>query len=73
MLEIDLLVGRWAKTNLPNFSFVECEKYNKEILSIETPELFRLLLNNNSKFEKNSFLFKIYNEAKNTPFTEKSI
>lgn len=43
MLELDIIVGRWAKLNVPSFSYKECLQYKKEILDQETPTLVKYI------------------------------
>lgn len=51
MLELDLLVGTWAKQYLPKMNIEECQRYEREIISIETPDLHKVLLCNEKEFE----------------------
>lgn len=44
MLELDIVVGRWAKKHVPEFSHEECAQYANEVLARETPDLYRLIL-----------------------------
>lgn len=44
MKELDLACGKWAKRHMFDLSREECERYEREILSMESPDLFFLLL-----------------------------
>lgn len=44
MLELDLVVGTWAKGNVKKLSMEECRRYDEEVLSIETPDLYRVII-----------------------------
>lgn len=44
MLELDIVIGRWAKQNIPNLSTDQCRQYAEEVLSNETPDLYRMIL-----------------------------
>eukprot|EP01017_Pseudomicrothorax_dubius_P036331 TRINITY_DN5195_c0_g1_i2.p1 TRINITY_DN5195_c0_g1~~TRINITY_DN5195_c0_g1_i2.p1 ORF type:complete len:138 (+),score=26.82 TRINITY_DN5195_c0_g1_i2:100-513(+) len=52
MLELDLLVGTWAKKNIEGFSLEECRKYEEDVLAIETPDLYKYLVENKLPVEK---------------------
>ena len=43
MLELDIIVGKWAIKHIPQFSYDECLEYQKEILEHETPTLAKYL------------------------------
>lgn len=42
--ELDLIVGTWAKHNLPNYSHPQLMKFNEQVLLHETPELLKKIL-----------------------------
>ena len=44
MLELDIVIGKWAQQNIPNFTLEECKQYANEVISKETPDLYRLIL-----------------------------
>lgn len=44
MKELDLLVGNWAKLNVPKLNYEELHQFNAEVLSKETPDLNKTLL-----------------------------
>lgn len=44
MLELDFLVGKFAVANLTTYSSEDLEKFERDILSIETPDLHRLVM-----------------------------
>merc|ERR1719152_333592 len=44
MKELDLAFGMWSKKNMHNLSREECEKYEREILQSESPELWKWIL-----------------------------
>lgn len=42
--EIDLIVGSWAQNHIHSLNLEELQKFNKEVLQKETPDLLRKLL-----------------------------
>jgi len=44
MLELDLIIGTWAKKNVPKFTEEQCMKYTAQVLNKETPDLYKLVL-----------------------------
>ena len=66
MLELDILVGEWSKKNIPNFSIDDCQLYEKEVLSLETSDLFfRLIeLKKTDEYEMNYYLKRIKMEGR---------
>lgn len=56
MLELDLVVGSWAREKIPTMDRQECLDYNKEVLELETPNIYRKILGT----EKNSLENKGY-------------
>ena len=44
MKELDILVGGWAEINLPKMGREELYEYNEAVLSAETPDLYKNLL-----------------------------
>lgn len=44
MKELDLLVGLWAKKNILFFDTENCLKFENSILSIETIDLYNLII-----------------------------
>lgn len=61
MLELDIVVGKYAKQFAPNFTLDECQEYQQEILTMETPELYNFILGTekNTQIDEKSYLFKI--------------
>ncbi len=56
MLELDLLIGKYAKENIPNLSTDQCKQYEQEILTAETPDLYKWILGK-EKAVVSSFFF----------------
>ena len=48
MLELDLIIGKYVKNRVKNFSKEECDKFEREIFFCETPELYELLVGKRS-------------------------
>ena len=44
MVELDVIIGRWAKDNVPNLSYEECTRFNEEVLTKETTDLWKILI-----------------------------
>lgn len=42
--ELDLIIGTWAKHNLPHYSHPQLLRFNQEVLHHETPELLKKIL-----------------------------
>jgi succinate dehydrogenase flavin-adding protein (antitoxin of CptAB toxin-antitoxin module) len=42
--ELDLIVGTWAKYNIPNYSHQQLLQFNQEVLHHETPDLLKKIL-----------------------------
>ena len=66
MLELDLLIGKFAKNNFQKLTEKDCEIYEKEILSMETVDLYNLTLGDkrDQKTDK-IFINKIRQEMMN--------
>ena len=58
MLELDLIIGTWAKENIPNLSEEECEKYSTQVIAKETPDLYKLVIG----IDKKNFKIEEYDE-----------
>ena len=67
MLELDVLVGKFAKRNIPNLTLPECKEYEQEVLSKETSDLFFMLIENKEQDppEMGKFLKWIKKEGRN--------
>merc|ERR1711879_683029 len=44
MKELDLACGVWAKRNMHTLPHEECQRFEREILDLETPVLYKLIL-----------------------------
>ena len=44
MLEMDLLVGKWAKKHLSEYDWEGTEKFERQVLRLETPDLYNLVM-----------------------------
>mmetsp|Transcript_7097 Transcript_7097/g.12987 ORF Transcript_7097/g.12987 Transcript_7097/m.12987 type:complete len:101 (-) Transcript_7097:134-436(-) len=44
MLEVEVLLKRWATANLSKLSHEELVQFHDEVLTLETPELYKLLI-----------------------------
>lgn len=51
MKELDLLIGTWAQTYLKNLDRKELERYEEEIIQMETPDLHKILSSSSKDFE----------------------
>ena len=49
MLELDLVIGSWAKRNVPSFTEEQCLKYDSQILAKETPDLYKFIIGSDRK------------------------
>jgi len=58
MLELDLVIGSWAKQNVPKFSEEQCSRYDSQVLSRETPDLYKLVIG----IDKKNFKIEEYDE-----------
>ena len=54
MLELDIIVGKWAKEHVPSFTEEECKNYASEVLSMETPTLYSVFLGEQKHIEEDS-------------------
>lgn len=59
MLELDIVVGSWAKQHIPSLNYEECLKFNKEILQMETPVLTKYIIGELPLPEENAYLKKL--------------
>ncbi len=44
MLELDYLIGNWSKKYMKTLDYMQLIQYDREILSMETPDLFKILI-----------------------------
>ena len=44
MKELDISIGKWAAQNSKNLSLEECRQFESEVLDLETPDLWEILL-----------------------------
>ncbi len=51
MKELDLLVGKWAQTHLGALGREELQRFEQQVLSLETPDLYQLLTSPRSDFD----------------------
>jgi succinate dehydrogenase flavin-adding protein (antitoxin of CptAB toxin-antitoxin module) len=49
MLELDVLVGKWARINVPHLTEQQCHQYNHQVLQKETPDVWNILIQNNQE------------------------
>lgn len=68
MKEMDILIGTWTRENLKNCSLEEALQFERDILTIETPDLFKLIFMTQDEISKldipnNHYLFVIRNYA----------
>lgn len=47
MKELDVSLGKWAAENMPKMTLEECRQFETQVLDLETPDLFKLILNAN--------------------------
>ena len=52
MKELDILVGKWALANVDRLDKKELERFEEEVLYIETPDLYKCLTGSDSDFEE---------------------
>lgn len=69
MKELDLLIGKWAETNVDSLEIAELERFESEVLHMETPDLYKILTGSRKNFDdyeipKVHFLqdIKVYSE-----------
>jgi succinate dehydrogenase flavin-adding protein (antitoxin of CptAB toxin-antitoxin module) len=72
MLELDLIIGHWARKNIPSLSYQECLDFQTEILQAETPVLVKYLtMEVPIPSMNNHYLLKLLEFAKSSKsFTE---
>lgn len=51
MKELDLLIGTWAQRHINNLERKELERYEIEILHMETPDLYKILSSPSNDFK----------------------
>lgn len=59
MLELDLIVGTWARKHLPTLSKPECLHYENEVLQMETPYLLKNITGEVKIPENSVYLHKL--------------
>lgn len=52
MKELDLLIGTWAEVNLKTLDRDQLNRYEEEIIQMETPDLHKILSSSPSEFAK---------------------
>jgi succinate dehydrogenase flavin-adding protein (antitoxin of CptAB toxin-antitoxin module) len=65
MLELDLIIGSWARKRIPTLDHSELLKFNEEILSLETPEIYARVLGVKKNEAKEGFENELKNYAQN--------
>lgn len=65
MLELDLILGSWARKRIPNLNHSELFKFNEEILSLETPEIYLKVLGVKKNDSPGEFEKELRNYAQN--------
>ena len=59
MKELDLLVGRWAEIHLPGMTYEQLQEYNERVLTVETPDLYKNLLDHQAPLPTDEYLKRI--------------
>lgn len=44
MLELDIVIGAWARKNMESLDYNECLQFDSEILQMETPTLTKYII-----------------------------
>jgi len=76
MLEMDYLIGKYAQTRLTDLSYTELEKYESDVLTIETPDLNKLVMMKEDefgayKFDDDNYLNDVRKFVQERPWIEK--
>lgn len=53
MLELDLVVSRYIKEKVNGWSLIQCRDFYDQVLTKETPDLYRLVISREMKESKN--------------------
>lgn len=72
MLELDLIIGTWARKRIPSLNHSELLKFNEEILSLETPEIYSKVLGVKKNESPGEFEKELRNFAQNFKNDESS-
>ena len=70
MLELDLVIGKWAKKNIPSLNLEQCQKYQGEVLDQETPELYRKIIGVDPEAFDEEYLTKLREFAQSSKSVE---
>ena len=56
MKQLDILVGRWANINTPKMTHEELIDFNDSVLTAETPDLYKALLDHKAPMPTDKYL-----------------
>jgi succinate dehydrogenase flavin-adding protein (antitoxin of CptAB toxin-antitoxin module) len=56
MKELDISLGRWAAENAKNLSLEDCRLFESQVLDMESPDIYQLVLKDKVDPELQSFL-----------------
>jgi succinate dehydrogenase flavin-adding protein (antitoxin of CptAB toxin-antitoxin module) len=53
MLELDLVISKYVKTNIDKWTELQCKDFYSQVLSQETPDLYKLVVSKELQNEEN--------------------